>query len=93
MIGAYAYTPAIWPPLLITILLLAMDMSAWQHRDMPAVKPFAATVLFGALVLAGIAFETAAVTPAAKIAWNQFQFLFTLLAVTAGTCFYLEYPK
>ena len=91
MTDAYAYTPTIWPPLVAAIVVAAMGLYAWHRREMPAVKPFVATCLFGCLLVLGVAAQAAAVSPAAKIAWNKYQFLFTVLAVTAGTCFYLEY--
>ena len=91
MAGTYAYTPAIWPPLLGAMFLAAMGLFALQRRDAPAVKPFLAISLFAGLMLLGIAFETAAVTSATKIAWYKFQFLMLVLAVTGGTCFSLEY--
>ena len=91
MPGVYAYTPTIWLPLVTAIVVAPMGLYAWHRREMPAVKPFVATCLFGCLLVLGVAAQAAAVSPAAKIAWNQYQFLFTVLAVTAGTSFYLEY--
>ena len=57
----------------------------------PPGKPFFAASAFGSLLLLGIAFETAAVVPAAKIGWYQWQYAVQMLAVTAGTCIALEY--
>ena len=60
-------------------------------RDVPAGKPFLAASAFGSLLLLSIAFQTAAIVPAARIAWYQWQYAVQMLAVTAGTCISLEY--
>ena len=91
MIGAYAYTPDIWPPLAAAIFVATLGLYAWRRRNAPAVWPFAAISLFASLLMLGIALEAAAVAPATKFAWYKFQFLMQVLAVTGGTCFTLEY--
>jgi signal transduction histidine kinase len=91
MTGPYAHIPAIWTPLLGAIFVAAVGLCVWQRRDMPAVAPFLACSLFASLMALTIAAGAAAVTMAAKITWYKWQFLFSVLAVTSGTCFSLEY--
>jgi len=43
------------------------------------------------LILLGIAFEAAAVVAATKLAWHKFNFVVLVAAVTAVTCFVLDY--
>jgi signal transduction histidine kinase len=88
---AYAYSIEIWPPLAAAFFVAALGLYTWRRRDVPAGKPFFAASAFGSLLLLGIAFETAAVLPAAKIGWYQWQYAVQMLAVTAGTCIALEY--
>jgi PAS domain S-box-containing protein len=91
MTGAYAYTSAIWPPLIAGVLLAAIGLYAWRRRDVPGAKPFVAMSALSILILLGIAFEAAAVAPATKLAWNKFQFVMLIAAVTPVTCFVLDY--
>ena len=91
MAGAYAYTPAIWPPLLGAIVLAAAGLYCWRRRDVPAARPLAAVMACGSFWLLGIGFEAAAVTPATKIAWFRFQSVWRMPTVTADVCFLLEY--
>ena len=91
MAGAYVYTQGILLPLAAAVFVAAIGLYTWRRRDVPARKPFVAASLFGSLLLLGIALETAAVAPATKVAWYQWQSAVQMLAVTAGTCFTLEY--
>jgi signal transduction histidine kinase len=92
MAGAYAYTPAIWPPLAGAVIVTALALYAWRRRrDVPAARPLAVGWLFRVLWLVGIALEAAAVDPGTKIFWYKFQAVWQLPAVTAGLCFVLEY--
>lgn len=91
MNGSYAYTPGIWPPLAAALCVAMLGLYTWRRRDVPAGKPFLAASAFGSLLLLGIALEAAAITPAGKVAWYQWQYALQLLAVTAGTCIALEY--
>jgi hypothetical protein len=38
MPGTYAYTPAIWPPLVACVVLAAIGHYAWRRRDGPGGK-------------------------------------------------------
>jgi signal transduction histidine kinase len=89
--SAYAYTPAIWPPLLGAMLLAAMSLYAWRRRDVPAGKPFVAVSLLGSLILLGMALQAAAVAPETRIAWYKFEFVTQMFTASAGTCFSLDY--
>jgi signal transduction histidine kinase len=91
MTGAYAYSPAIWPPLVAAIFLAAIGVYAWRRRDVPGARPFVAMSVASILLLLGIAAEAAAVAPATRLAWNKFQFVVLIAAVTPVTCFVLEY--
>jgi signal transduction histidine kinase len=91
VVGAYAYTPAIWLPLAGAILLAAISLYCWRRRDVPAARPLAVVTGCAVFWLLGIAFEVAAVTPATKIAWFRFQAVWRMPTVTADLCFFLEY--
>ena len=91
MTGAYAYTPAIWPPLVATLFLAAIGLYAWRHRDVPGGKPFVAMSALSILILLGIAFEAAALVTATKLTWYKFQFVVLLVATIPVTCFVLDY--
>jgi PAS domain S-box-containing protein len=91
MFGACVYTPAVWPPLVAAIFLAAIALYAWRRRDVPGGKPFVAMSAVSILYLLGVAFEAAAVAPAAKLSAYKFQFLMLLAAVTPVTCFVLDY--
>ena len=93
MAGAYAYTPAIWPPLATALILAAIGVYSWRRRAVPAALPLVGVSLFGALWVLGIALEAAAVAPATKIAWFKFQSLWRAPVATAGLCFVLEYAS
>jgi PAS domain S-box-containing protein len=91
MAGAYAYTIAIWPPLVGAFLLGALGLHGWRRRSVPGALPFAIASLFGALVLLAMVPAAAAVQPGVKIAWYKIQAIWQLLVSTAMTCFVLEY--
>ncbi len=91
MDGAYAYSKDIWPPLAAALFVAMLGLYTWRSRDVPAGKPFLAASAFGSLLLLSIALETAAIIPAVKISWYQWQYALQMLAVTAGTCIALEY--
>ena len=91
MVGAYAYTPEIWPPLLGAAFLAALGVYSWRRRDVPAATWLAASSLLAVLWLLAIALEAAAVPPGTKIAWLKVQAACQVPAMTAMTCFVLEY--
>jgi PAS domain S-box-containing protein len=91
MNGVYACSRDLWLPLAVALFVATLGVYTWRRRDVPAGKPFLAASAFGSLLLLGIALETAAVTPAVKTAWYQWQYAVQMLAATAGTCIALEY--
>jgi PAS domain S-box-containing protein len=91
MTGAYAYTSAIWPPLIASVFLAAIGLYAWRRRDVPGATPFVAMSAFSILILLAIAFGEAAVRPLTRVAWYKFQFVMLIAAVTPVTCFVLDY--
>lgn len=93
MSGAYAYTPEIWPPLVVTIFLAVLSLYSWRHRRVPGARPFAIACLFAMLWLAGIVAEVAAVAVSTKFSWIRFQAVWSAPALTAMTCFALEYAS
>lgn len=93
MTGSYAYTPALWPLLLTAALLAVLAISSWRRRTVPGALPFAVACLLAFVWVAGAAAETMALDPAAKIAWFKFQAVWQLPALTAVTCFVLEYAN
>jgi PAS domain S-box-containing protein len=91
MTGSYAYTPQIWPSLLTVVLLVALAVYSWRRRAVPGARVLAASCLIAVPWVAGAVMETAAVDPATKIFWFRVQGAWQLPAVTAITCFVLEY--
>jgi signal transduction histidine kinase len=91
MTGAYAYTPAIWPPLAGAIFVAALGFYGWRRRSVPGALWFAIASLFAALVLLAMMLEAAAVAAPTKIAWYKVQVILEMATATAMTYFVLEY--
>jgi signal transduction histidine kinase len=91
MTEAYAYTPAIWPPLAGAIFVAALGYYGWRRRSVPGALAFAIASLFAALVLLAMVPEAAAVAAATKIAWYKVEVIWEIATATAITCFVLEY--
>jgi PAS domain S-box-containing protein len=91
MTVAYAYTPAIWPPLAGALFMAILSLYSWRHRGVPGARPLAISYLFGFLWLMGTAGQVAAADLQSKSAWYAFQALWVLPAATAGACFAFEY--
>lgn len=89
--GPYAYTPAIWPTVLTALFLLALAAYGWRHRYVPGAKPFAISCLFTTAWAIGFVLEYTALTEATKSFWLRFGAMWSLPAITAVTCFILEY--
>jgi len=87
----YAYSPDIWPSLFTVLLLIALAVYAGRRRSVPGVLPFAIGSLLAAVWMAGSSMEIAAVNPSDRIFWLKFQLVLQVPAVTAITCFVLEY--
>src|SRR5512136_1495256 len=91
MIGAYAYTPAIWPSIFTIILLTVLAVYAWRRRNLPGALWFVVYCLLGVPFLASKVIEFLAVDFETKIFWFDFEYLWLLPGTTALTCFVLEY--
>lgn len=91
MHGPYAYTPAIWPPILTALFLLALAVYGWRRRHVPGAPPFVISCLFTAAWALAFALQYAAVPEATKAFWLRFGVIWSLPANTAVTCFILEY--
>jgi PAS domain S-box-containing protein len=89
----YAYTPQIWPPAFTALVLIALAVYSYRHRSVPGALPFAIALLLGALWMAGISLEVAAVATVTKIFWFKFQAACLLPIATSVTCFLLEYAS
>jgi PAS domain S-box-containing protein len=87
----YAYTPNIWPSLLTVLLLLTLAIYSGRKRNMPGAAPFAIGSLLAGLWVTGSALRYAAVEVDAQIFWYKFESLWQLSAITAITCFILDY--
>ncbi len=93
MTEVYAYTPNVWPPLIVAIFMAILGLFSWQHRRVPGAQPFAIACLFAALWLAGVVAEVAAAAASTKFAWIRFQAVWSVPALSAMTCFALEYAS
>lgn len=91
MSWSYAYTPTIWPSILVVILMLGMAVFSARRRSVPGATLFIIGCLFGAAWGAGSLMEYAAVNLATKIFWVKFQTACQLPTATTITCFTLEY--
>ena len=91
MTGHYEYAPYIWPMLASPALLLVPAAYAWRHRSAPGALPFVTLVLTMVPWALGAALEIAALEPATKIFWLEFQGVWQLPAATAALWFALEY--
>jgi PAS domain S-box-containing protein len=81
----------VWPYLATLGLLVALGWFSWRRRSVPGARSLAVACLFGAVWQVGVIAELLAVAASAKIAWIKFQAVCQLPAVTAATCFVLEY--
>jgi signal transduction histidine kinase len=88
---SYAYSPDTWLPVATTSLLILLAIYAWRRREVPGALPFAVGSLFGAIWAVGSFMEIAAVDLPTKFFWVRFQAAWQLPAVTAMTCFVLDY--
>ena len=81
----------VWPYLATLGLLVALGWFSWRRRSVPGARPLAIACLLAALWQVGVIAELLAVAASTKIAWIKFQAVCQLPAVTATTCFALEY--
>ena len=91
MTWGYAYTPAVWPFLLTAACLFGLVVYSQNYRHVPGAVPFALGSLFAALWITGTALEVVASDVPTKIFWLKVQAIWQLPALTAVTCFIVEY--
>lgn len=83
----------LWPYLAALALLAAIAWFSLRHGSVPGARPLSVACLFTALWLAGAVAELLVTDLSAKIAWHKVQVACQLPAVTAATCFALEYAN
>jgi len=91
MTWKYAYTPQIWPPVLMAVLMTTLSLYCGRRRSVPGATPLMITSLFAAAWAAGSLLETASVDLATKIFWFKVQAVIQLPIITGISCFILEY--
>jgi PAS domain S-box-containing protein len=84
---------AIWPHLATLALLAALGLYSWHQRRVPGALPFVVACLLAFVLMVGAAGESVALDPAVKVAWFKFQAAWQLPAITAITCFVLDYAN
>jgi signal transduction histidine kinase len=87
----YAYSPEIWPPVATISLLILLAAYSWRRRTVAGALPFAIGSLFGAIWVTGSLMEIVAIDLPTKFLWVRFQAAWQLPAITAITCFVLDY--
>ncbi len=88
---SYSYSSEVWPALLTLALVVYLGMYSWQRRDIPAARPFTLVCVLGVCWTAGVILEILSVSLPVKVFWLQFQAVWHLPAVTAVTCFIVQY--
>lgn len=87
----YAYTPQIWPPILMAVLMTTLSVYSWRRRSVPGAIPLMIASLLAAAWAAASFLEYMAVDLPVKIAWFKVQAAVQAPIVTAITGFILEY--
>lgn len=93
MLGAYAYTPYMWPMLISAAVCGALAIYAWQHRHIPGATAFAVQQFFVALWALFTAIEMAGTTPETRILHHKTEAVAALSAISAGFYFALAYAS
>ncbi len=87
----YAYTPQIWPPILMVVLMIVLSIFSYRRRSAPGALQLMTACLFAAAWAACLLMNYAAVDTATKIFWLKIQAIVQLPILIAITCFILEY--
>jgi PAS domain S-box-containing protein len=87
----YAYTPQIWPPVLMAVLMITLSVYCGRRRSVPGATALMVASLLAAAWAAGSFLEYAAVDLPDKITWFKFQAAAQIPIAIAITCFILEY--
>ncbi len=93
MLGAYAFTPYMWPMLISAVVCGALALYAWRHQHIPGAAAFAVQQLFVALWALLTAIEVAGTTPETRILHHKTEAVAALAAISAGFYFALEYAS
>lgn len=88
---SYYYNPEIWPALITLFLIIYLGSYSWQRRNIPAAKPFIVACVLSGFWTIGVILEILASHYTGKVFWIRFQAIWHLPAVTAITCFVLQY--
>jgi PAS domain S-box-containing protein len=87
----FTYSPQIWPPVVMILLMVALSIYSARRRYVPGATPLMVASLFAAAWAFGALLEAAAMDPGTKIFWFKFQAVVQLPMAVATTCFVLEY--
>lgn len=87
----YAYTPQIWPPILMAGLMVALSVFCGRRRSVPGATALMVASLLAAAWAAGSFMEYAAVDLPDKIILFKVQAAVDVSIAIAITCFILEY--
>jgi signal transduction histidine kinase len=93
MFSTHGIPLAVWAPLAGVVFLAAIAAYSWRRRDVPGALPLAIGALFGIGILLSSACEAAAAAPAVRLVWRNIGAALILPAVTAVTCFALDYAS
>lgn len=89
----YAFTPAIWLPLMVLVALVALAATSWQRSQLAGARPFAVACALAALWQASAIWMTTAQTPELRFFWHRSAASLQLPAVTASMVFAVEYAQ
>jgi hypothetical protein len=87
----YAYTPQIWPPILMAVLMTTLSVYCGRRRSVPGAIPLMVASLLAATWAVGSLLEYAAVDLPTKITWFKVQAATQVPIAIALSCFILEY--
>ena len=90
MVINYAYTPQIWPPVWMAVLMIALSVYSGCRRNVPGATPLMITSLFAAAWAAASLLETASVGLSTRIFWFKVQAAIQPPIITGISCFILE---
>jgi PAS domain S-box-containing protein len=89
----YIYTPQIWSPVLMAVLMTTLSVYSGRRRSVPGAISLMVASLLAAAWATGSLLEYAAVDMATKITWFKVQAATQVPITIAITCFILEYAR
>jgi PAS domain S-box-containing protein len=87
MNGLYAYTPHLWPLMMVGLIQLALAGYSWRWRHLPGARFFTVWCLFVTCWASSVALQLAAITLPSRLFWDKSQALWALAAASAMLCF------